>query len=159
MKTTRYVTTGLIVASLAASVAIAAGHGKSPEEKIIAARKAQMHLMAHNLGILGAMANGATDYNEDAANAAAGNLKALAGLNPMSMYTADTDSMSVDGTRAMPDLWDNMDDVASKFTSLGTATSALADAAGGGLEGLQGAIGGVGKVCGDCHKAYREPAS
>jgi len=150
---------GLGVAALTATAVMAGGHDASPEQKIVEARQGQMKLYAHNLGILGAMAKGATDYDAAAASAAAGNLLALASLNPMSLWTAETDSMMVDGSRANPEMWDNMADVQSKGAALGEALVAMNAAAGSGLEALQGAIGPVGKACGACHKAYREPAS
>jgi len=150
---------GLGVAALTATAVMAGGHDASPEQKIVEARQGQMKLYAHNLGILGAMAKGATEYDAAAASAAAGNLLALASLNPMSLWVAETDSMMVDGSRANPEMWDNMADVQSKGAALGEALVAMNAAAGSGLEALQGAIGPVGKACGACHKAYREPAS
>ncbi|MGV6813292.1 MAG: c-type cytochrome [Brevirhabdus sp.] len=148
---------GLAAVALTASVALAGGHDMSPEQKIVKARQAHMQLYAHNLGILGAMAKGAVGYDAGAASAAAGNLVALAGMNQASLWVEETDSMMIDGSRAMATLWDNMPDAMAKGAALGEALTAMNAAAGSGLEALQGAIGPVGKACGDCHKAYREP--
>jgi len=148
---------GLAAATLTATVALAGGHDLSPEQKIVQARKGHMQLYAHNLGILGEMAKGASEYDAEAASAAAGNLVALASMNQASLWVPDTDSMMVDGSRALPTMWDNFPDVMAKGAAMGEALAAMNLAAGSGLEALQGAIGPVGKACGDCHKAYREP--
>lgn len=147
----------LLAASATTPALHAGGHELSPEQKIVQARQGQMHLYAHNLGVLGAMAKGATPYDAQAAKAASGNLLALASMTPTSLWVADTDSMMVDGSRAMPSMWDNMEDVAAKGKGMATALVGLHEASGNGLEALQAAMGPVGKACGDCHKAYREP--
>jgi len=147
------------VVAVTATAVIAGGHDASPEQKTVEARQGHMKLYAHNLGILGAMAKGATEYDAAAASAAAGNLVTLASLNQMSLWTMDTDSMMVDGSRAMATMWDNMEDVMAKGAAMGEALAAMDAAAANGLEALQGAIGPVGKACGACHKAYREPAN
>ena len=77
------VTSALVVAT--ASLAFAGGHEGNPA---VAARKAHMDLYSFNLGMLGAMAKGETEYNADAAKAAAGNLAALAQLNQSAYWAS-----------------------------------------------------------------------
>lgn len=142
-------------AALAATVAVAGSH--SNENPAVKARKAHMQLYAHNLGIIGAMARGNADYDADAAVAAASNLADLSHINEASYWVEGTDNMSIDGTRALPALFENLDDVQTKINTLNAASVALAETAGNGLEALQAGIGPVGQVCGACHDAYRAP--
>ncbi|WP_372605298.1 cytochrome c [Actibacterium sp.] len=133
----------------------------SPDAKMIEgaikARKAVMTLNAANIGVLVAMAKGDAAYDADHAGKAAKNLDLLSDLSIGSYFPPDSDSMSVEGTRAMPELWDNLPDVAAKSAALNTAVDALVLAASTDLEALRGAIGPVGAACGACHKAYRTP--
>ncbi|WP_238368066.1 c-type cytochrome [Mesobacterium pallidum] len=123
----------------------------------IKARQAQMTLYAFNLGTLGAMARGNAPYDAEAATAAATNLQALTGLNASALWPAGSDSESVDGTRALPALWQNFPDVIEKAQATKAAADAMVTAAGTDLAALQGAMGALGGACGDCHKAYRLP--
>ena len=67
--------------------------------------------------------------------------------------------MGVDGSRALPALWENMPDVMSKASDLATAATAMETAAGTDLASLQAGMGAVGGACGACHKAYRVPSN
>ena len=62
-----------------------------------------------------------------------------------------------DKARALPDLWENQDDVMKKAAALSEAAAAMEMAAGTSLEALQGAMGPLGGACGGCHKTYRAP--
>ena len=141
-----------LAASLLAGTALAGGHGGNPAVK---ARKAHMQLYAFNLGVLGGMAKGEVEYNADAASAAAANLSALTKLDQMAYWVPGTDSDSVEGSRSLAKIWDNVPDVVSKSEALAAAAATMEGAAGGGLESLQSAMGPLGGSCGDCHKAYR----
>ncbi|GKY87866.1 cytochrome c-554 [Sinisalibacter aestuarii] len=121
----------------------------------VKARQSLMTLFAFNLGTLGAMAQGNMEYDATAAGAAANNLMALSHLDLAALWPEGTDADSIDGTRALPDLWANFPDVTTKIAALQTATTAMADAAGTDLAGLQGAMGPLGAACGACHQAYR----
>ena len=146
---------GLVIASLAASAAWAGGHSGNPAVK---ARKAHMQLYQHNLGILGGMARGNTDYDAAAASAAASNLAALTTLNQMSYWAPGTDSDTLpDESRALPALWDNIPDAIAKGEALAAASANLAATAGDGLDAVRAGLGPVGQVCGACHEAYQKP--
>lgn len=123
----------------------------------IEARKAQMTLYTFNLGLLGGMAKGEIDYNADSAQAAASGILTLTKLDAARMWPAGSDEMSVDGTRAKAEMWDNMQDVFSKAMMMQSAAEAMDGAAGQGVDALRGAMGGLGGACGACHKAYRAP--
>ena len=138
------------------SLAFAApGHDDLPAE--VKARHGLMANYALNLGILGDMAKGKTEYNADVAAIAAANLAAFASTDQSLLWPTDTDTMSIEGTRALPKIWDEMVDYNAKEADLAKAALALAAVAGSDLAGLQGAMGGIGGACGACHKVYREP--
>lgn len=140
--------------ALTATMSLAGSHGA--DNPAVKARQAQMQLYAFNLSLIGGMAKGAVDYDAEAASAAAGNLVKLSSLSAGAMWVPGTDSMDAAGSKAKPELWENMDDVIAKATAMNAAAVAMEAAAGNGLEALQGAMGALGGSCGGCHKAYRE---
>lgn len=144
---------GLAAASLAAAPLVAQDN-LAPAVK---ARHAQMNLYAFNLGTLGAMAQDKMEYDADAATAAAGNIVKLSSLNAMAMWAPGTAAGEAEGSRALPAIWENSDDVIAKAVALNEAAVAMEAAAGGGLDSLKAAFGPLGAACGDCHKSYREP--
>ena len=92
------------------------------------------------------------------AGAAAANLAAVASQTQEPyVWVEGTDNASAQNTRALPAIWENMDDFAAKYADLQAATVALSDAAGTDLASLQGALGAVGGACSACHDAYRQP--
>jgi len=157
MALNRHVILGLTAAALTATGVFAASH-TTPEGAAIKARQAQMQLYAYNIGTLGAMAKGAVAFDAGAAQAAADNLAALATLNQMSYWLPGTSTADMEGTKALPAIWQNGADVGNKAKGLVEATMAM-QAAAGSLEGVQGAIGALGGACGACHKAYRQSDS
>lgn len=152
--------TFLSAAALALLIPVA-GLAESHMDKAVAdainARKAQMQLYAFNLGALGAMAKGAVDYDAEAASKAAASLAMLTKLDQSRMWPAGSDEMGADGTRAKPELWENLPDVMAKGAALAEATAQMETAAGSSLDELRAAMGAVGGACGACHKAYRAP--
>lgn len=139
--------------------ALAESHVDKAIAGAIGARQSQMKLYAFNLGLLGDMAKGAVAYDADAAGKAAANLAALTRLDQSRMWPQGSDDMSVDGTRALPALWENLPDVMAKGAATAEAAAGMEAAAGAGLEQLQAALGPLGGACGACHKAYRAPDS
>ncbi len=136
-----------------AGTAIADSHAGLPPA--VKARQAHMQLYAHNLGILGGMARGNAEYSAEAASAAASNLAALSQLDQMTYWAPGTDSDTVEGSKALPALWENIPDAVSKGQALATAAVALSETAGNGLEAVQAGLGPVGRACGSCHEAYQ----
>jgi cytochrome c556 len=123
----------------------------------VKARKAQMALYAFNLGILGTMAKGQSVYDASVAQGAASSLLALTRLDASQMWPAGSEQGAAAGSRAKPEMWNNMDDVIAKAMEMQAAAEAMDGAAGQGLEAMQAAMGGVGGACSACHKAYRGP--
>lgn len=144
------------LAGIAATGAFAGGHNASPEQKAVNARNAHMQLYSFNLGLLGGMAKGDIEYSAELAGALASDLAALTKVSQAAYWPAGTTNADMEGTRALPAAWENMENTMKLAGGLVAAADALAAAAGT-LEGLQGAIGPVGKACGDCHKATRAP--
>jgi cytochrome c556 len=123
----------------------------------VKARQSLMGLYAYNLGTLGAMAQGKMPYDAQMATVASGNLAKLSKIDMSAMWPAGSDADHVEGSHALPVLWDSFPDVISKAQALSSATDAMAEAAGTDLEALQAAMGPLGGACGACHKSYRAP--
>ncbi len=146
----------IVAASTSASMLIADGHDKA-QKSAVKARQAQMTLYSHNLGILGAMAKGSQDYDSAAAQAAADNLAALATMSQAGFWLPSTDSDSIEGTRALPAIWQEGSKAGEIGKQLADAAIAMKAAAGTDLASLQAAMGGVGAACKACHEGYRKP--
>lgn len=156
---------GMTVVGTVLGLAILAGaaSGQDAAQKALndatKARQAQMQLYAFNLGLLGGMAKGEVPYDAAAATAAAGNLASLAQLDQSRIWLEGSDEMGVDGSKALPAIWENIPDVMSKATDLVTAAKAMQASAGTDLASLQASMGTLGGACGACHKAYRVPSN
>jgi hypothetical protein len=59
------------------------------------------------------------------------------------------------GTRALPEIWENLADFQEKYMAFGAAAEGLAAVAGDGLDPMRAAFGPVGAACGACHDATR----
>ncbi|WP_425091378.1 c-type cytochrome [Tropicimonas sp. S265A] len=149
------------VLAIAVSTAVAASAGAAfadeALENALKARKGQFQLLAFNVGVLGGMARGNAEYDAAQAQVAAENIQAIAALNQAAFWPEGSDSMSIDGTRAMPVIWDNFDDFASKWQAVAAAAEGLPAAVGAGVAGIGPALGPIGGTCKDCHDTYRAP--
>ena len=143
-----------LIAAVVAGTAFAGGHSGNPAVK---ARQAHMQLYQFNLGYLGGAAQGKVDYDAQTAQNAANNLVALMKMDQSRMWAPGTDNMSIDGTRALPALWENFPNVMEISGGMVAAAENLAAVAGDGKDAMAAALGGVGQACGACHKAYRAP--
>jgi len=123
----------------------------------VKARQAQMDLFAFEAGYLGAMSQGKVPYDAEAAQKAAQSLLDLSKVDQSRYWVKGTDSDSIKGTRALPAIMDNPDDVAKHLAQLSEAATALVAVAGNGQDALGGAIKPVFGACGGCHKSYRVP--
>ena len=140
--------------SICAVATMAFAQQKNPAVK---ARQAQMDLFVFEAGYLGAMAQGKAPYDADAAQKAADSLVALTQVDQSRYWVKGTDSDSIEGTRALPDIMANPDDVTQHLAKLSEAAMAVQKVAGTGQDALGQAIGPVFAACGGCHKAYRMP--
>lgn len=156
MKTFVKFSVAALAAGAVATAALAASHGGDLPASV-KARKAQMALHGFNVGLLAGMAQGKIEYDAAAASAAASNLAALSKIDTTRYWEPGTDSDSLEGSRALPAIWQNLDDVVAKYDAFGEAATALAATAGDGLDALKAGLGPVGEACGACHKAYQLP--
>lgn len=145
-----------LCATLAAGFAIAQS-APDPGEAAMNARKSHMQLYAHNLGVIGGMAQERIPYDGAAAATAAGNLVALASIDQTTYWLPGTDSATLEGSRALPALWDNIPDAVAKTADLQEAAAAMQTAAAVDLASLRGAMGALGGSCSACHENYRQP--
>lgn len=139
------------LAVLTASAAVA----EVPQE--VKARQGQFRIMAINLGILGGMAKGAVEYDAAKAQAAADSLVAVSMIDQTALWPEGSDNMAIEGTRAQPNIWDNMDDFASNWAAFGEGAKAMQTAAGTGREAIGPNMGKIGGSCKGCHDTYRAP--
>lgn len=142
--------TGMAVAGMSLA------QGNDPAAAAVEARKAHMGLYAANLGILGGMAQGRTDYDAEAAQAAADNLVTLASIDQRFYWVPGTHVGAVEDTRALEAIWTDGGGIQQKQADFVEATSQMQEAAGGGLDSLRGAIRPLGGSCGGCHEDYRQ---
>ncbi|QQA44662.1 c-type cytochrome [Pelagovum pacificum] len=140
-----------IAAALCSTAAVA-----QDQNPAVAARQSHMSLYAHNLGIIGGMAQGNTEYDAEMAATAATDLRMLAEISEQAYWPEGTDSESIEGTRALPAIWEDMEGFDASRAALVEAAVAMEEAAGESLEALQGAMGGLGQGCGGCHQTYRQ---
>lgn len=129
----------------------------SAQEAAVKARQAQFTLYAFNVGVLAGMAQGQMPYDADSAQAAADNLFHLTRHDQSRMWPEGTDSASFDGTRALPEIWADLEGFANRYSALQSAAEAMQAAAGTDLASLQGALGGLGGACQACHQQFRAP--
>lgn len=123
----------------------------------VKARQGQFRIMALNLGVLGGMAQGKMAYDAEAAQRAADTLVAVSHIDPAPMWVEGSDNMSIDGTRAMPSIWDDNADFLAKWAAFGTAAANMQTVAATGKEALGPALGMIGGTCKACHDAHRAP--
>jgi cytochrome c556 len=121
----------------------------------VQARQGQFDMMVLNLGVIVGMARGERDYDAALAQIAADNLVALSSIDQSFHWPEGTDNMTLVGTRALPEIWDNLPDVIAKWEAFGAAAQGLADVAGDGLDPMRAAVGPLGATCSDCHDSYR----
>ena len=148
-----------VMSVLTVGVVLADNHVNNPFAAGIKARQATMQIQAFNLGILGAMAKGEAEYNADAAVLAANNIVLAASIHQPQAWAPGSDNSAVDGTKALPALWENFPDAAEKSAELLAAAEAMAAVAGDGQEAIGGAMARLGGACSACHKAYRAPSN
>ena len=151
--------TRLISVALAAAAVAGFALAQTPLEPVAAqeAREAHMKLQGAQMGILGGMAQAKTPYDAAAAQTAADTLVELSSADISGWWPVGSDSDALAGSRALPAIWANMDDVMTKWTALGDAATAMQAAAGVDLASLQAAMGPLGGACGSCHETYRKP--
>nr|WP_067291716.1 cytochrome c [Marinobacterium profundum] len=148
-----------IVATLVIVSALGSGAVFAEEvEKIIEARQSFMQLYSFNLGLVGEMAKGKTEYDADIAANAAQNLLALAKMNTSPMWpqgSSKADAGLEEVTSALPEIWTTYPKVSEKHNDLTAALETFATVAGKDLASLRGGMKAVGDGCKGCHQDFR----
>ncbi|MCC5988126.1 MAG: cytochrome c [Pararhodobacter sp.] len=143
------------VLALAAALALPALAPAAANEAAVKARQSQFTLFAFNLGVLAGMAQGQREYDAATAQTAADNLYHLTRQRQDFMWPEGSDNASIEGTRALPAIWDDLEGFANRYGALQDGIEALQGAAGTDLASLQGALGGAAGACQACHQQFR----
>ena len=137
-----------------------AAFAQDADEAAVRAHEARVHHMqlnAFSLAPLGAMAQGEMPFDAELAAAKASNIAALARLDQTGYWVEGSDSESLEDSRALPVIWEDLAEVQGRFDELATAAEATAAAAAEGQEAFAAAFGELGGTCGSCHEDFREP--
>lgn len=127
----------------------------SPEALAVAARQGYMLMEAANMGPLAAMAKGEIPYDEDTAVYHASNLAAL-GQYEVQMHFIDfTAEGEVEGSEALPKIWDNFEDFSKKHDDYAAASAEAPEGVKGGAENVAAVVQKIGGTCKACHDQYR----
>lgn len=145
-----------VITAVAVLATLATG-ALAEENRALEGRKGQFNILALNLGVLGGMAKGSVPYDAAAAQAAADSIVGVSMVHQATLFPEGSDNMSIDETRAQPNIWENWADFESKWADLGTAAKGLQTAAAGGQEAIGPAMGPLGGACKACHDTYRAP--
>lgn len=155
----RLISRSLLVAAamtlpLAATVQ---GQSDSPYASHLKARQGFMSINSFNIATLGGMARGNIDYDAEAAQTAADNIAAMAGVDTRPFWPEGSDNGALgDRTRALPAIWEDPEGFGEAWMAYRTAAAGMAEVAGGGLDALRGGIGTLGESCGGCHEDFRQ---
>ena len=136
-----------LIASLSLA-GVAAAHQGVKDAKV----KAWMHSMSEAgqaSKTLGNMAKGSASFDAAQAAAAKATLIEVAANIPVLFETEASDPVS----EALPAIWENFDDFASKADAMKVAAEAL-DASS--ADGISAGIRALGRSCGGCHRTYRK---
>lgn len=126
-------------------------------EDALEARHGFMTMLAINMGQLAGMAKGEIDYDETAASTAAANIEALSGYAAAGLFTPGTANGEIDGSDALPAIWEKPEQFAQEYAALGEAAAGASDAVKGGAENIGPALQKLGGACKDCHDDFRKP--
>lgn len=144
----------LILASVIATVpAIALADAA---EDALEARDGYMKMLAINMGTLSGMAKGDIEYNPEAATTAGNNIEALSQYSLPALFIEGTSPDDGVETEALPAVWENSEDFATKFAGLQEAAAGAGAAAGGGQDALGPVLQKLGGACKACHDDYRK---
>ena len=124
-------------------------------EAALKARQSLMTLIAYNLGPLAQMAQGRIEYDAALAQASADNLHALTRHSQERLWPEGTAQGELDGSRALPAIWQDLEEFATRYAALQQAVATVQGVAGDGLGAVQGALGDLGGACRACHEQFR----
>lgn len=121
------------------------------------AREDFMKVFGQNMKVLSDMAKGDVAYDEAAASAAAAAIEEQSGKDLAALLVPGSSSDDVDESRALPAIWDNVEDVTAKFADLNEAAAGASEAVKGGQDNIGPVLQKLGGTCKACHDDYRQP--
>lgn len=131
---------------------VSAGAAFAEEERTdpnAIARAELMTTIGKNIGIIGDMAGGKTEFD---AAAAEGAKAALVEATGKVEATFKDQGAADPASEAKPEIWANWDDFLKKATAASDAAGALDVAS---LDTVKAGMGALGGACKDCHTTYR----
>ncbi|WP_185968372.1 cytochrome c [Paracoccus sp. M683] len=144
----------LILAAAIAALPMLA-HADAAEDAL-EARQGFMKMLSINMGTLSGMAKGDIAYDAAAATQAGANIEALSQYSLPALFIEGTSVDDGVETEALPAIWSNSDDFATKFAGLQEAAAGAGAAVGGGQDAIGPALQQLGGACKACHDDYRE---
>ncbi|AUH64464.1 c-type cytochrome [Paracoccus zhejiangensis] len=142
-----------LVAAIAAFPVLA--HADAVEDAL-EARQGFMKMLSINMGTLAGMAKGDIAYDAAAATQACTNLEALSQYGLPALFIDGTSTDDGVETEALPAIWANSEDFATKFAGLQEAATGAGAAVGGGQEAVGPVVQKLGEACKACHDDYRK---
>lgn len=140
------------------STAASAQDGPTPAQQAVTAtenRQAVFKLLGVNMGPIVGMARGSVPFDAAVAERNAKRISVLATMIPERFAAMDTRDFDVT-TEALPIIWENPDDFASKAKALEDAANTFAGLAASGDQATTlGGLRAFGGTCGNCHDTYR----
>lgn len=127
-----------------------------PMKDLVEARQGYYKLLGANMGVLAGMAKGEIEYDGAKAQTAADNLKVLTTYNLGHLYAPGTSSDDVEGSNALPKIWDDMAGVQEKGIAFVAAVEELNEVAGLDRASLGQGVQKLGGACKSCHDEYRK---
>ena len=146
----------LLILTLLAGLPFASLAAPTPEERaqaVAETRQGLFKVIVAYFGPVVGMARGQIPYDGAEVARAAEKIGQLAPMIP-DMLRNDTRAFDLE-TEALPAIWDNLDDIATKAGNLRTAAGELQEAAGQNQEAAMAAFRSVGGACKACHDEYR----
>lgn len=145
----------ILAAAFAVTPALALAQDDSAVQDALKARQGYMAAISANMGPLAAMAKGDVAYDEAQAVFHASNLAALGNYEVEMHFLPDTAQGQVEGSHALPKLWDNLDDVRAKHEDFKVAAAGAPEGVKGGQAQVGAVVQSLGGTCKACHDNYR----
>lgn len=144
------------LAAIAATAALPLIAHADAKEDALEAREGYMKMLAVNMGALAGMAKGEIAYDEAAASTAAANIQALTQYTLPALFIPDTAVGQLEGTAALPAIWEKPEDFAAKYAGLAEAAAGASDAVKGGQGNVGPVVQKLGGACKACHDDFRK---
>jgi cytochrome c556 len=136
--------------------AVAYASTMKPEDAITA-RRAVLRVIALNFGPLGAMAKGEIPFDVELFRTNAARMVTVSRMPLLDYFPDGTDQDAGDvKTRAMPEIWLDMENFENKLETMRQEVAKLAEVAQSGDEAaMKAQVGATGKACKSCHDDFR----